>query len=96
MNACLTERRPPWVMIAGRDDPWSAAKTAELRTRGGEMIRLDGRQLSNPEAMFAAFAPAVASGMDVRVALYGERLMVILGGEDWPVPRVPPRTRPEV
>ncbi|NUS14975.1 MAG: barstar family protein [Streptomyces sp.] len=185
MHATLTGRRPPWVVIAGRDDPWPASETAELRARGGEVFRLDGRQLSDPEAVFtafahelsfpgyfgrnwdalvdclhdrhdhgggaratavlidhadamlhadflglfvsvlcqaawqanlrldadgmpqdlpafalhfvlllddtppAAFAPAVASGMDVCVALDEERLTATLTGEDWPVPPDP-------
>lgn len=56
MRATLTERRPPWVVIARRDDPWLAAETAELRARGGAVFRLDGRQLPDPAAVFTAFA----------------------------------------
>ena len=185
MHATLIERRPPWVVVAGRDDPWVTAETAELRARGGHVFRLDGRQLSSPAAVFTAFAdelsfpsyfgrnwdaladclhdrhfrgggpegtavlidhadamlsadflglfvsvlcqaawqanlrldadgmpqdlpafalhfvlllddtppaafgPAVASGMDVRVARDGERLTATLTDEDWPVRRVP-------
>jgi len=60
MNAWLIERRPPWAVIAGRDDPWVAAETAELRGRGGEVVRLDGRQLPDPAAVFTAFADALS------------------------------------
>ncbi|SNX56603.1 barstar (barnase inhibitor) [Streptomyces sp. TLI_55] len=147
MNAWLTERRPPWVVLTDRGDPRMAAESAELVARGGRVFRLDGRQLVTQEAVFAAFAdelsfpgyfgrnwdalcqaawqanlrldgdampqdlaafalhfvllldetppaafaPAVASGMDVRVALDAGRLTATLSSEDRPTPPDPPR-----
>lgn len=41
----LTERRSPWVTFTSAADPWVAAAEAELRARGGIVLRLDGEEL---------------------------------------------------
>ncbi|PWI20144.1 hypothetical protein DI272_42795 [Streptomyces sp. Act143] len=56
----LAERRPPWVVLARRDDPWVTAETVALRARGGQVFRLDGRQLPDPDAVFTSFARALS------------------------------------
>ncbi|MEU7576462.1 barstar family protein [Streptomyces sp. NPDC041068] len=56
----LTERRSPWVVFARRDAPWLRAESAGLRERGGRVVRLDGRELRDPKALFAAFAQALS------------------------------------
>ncbi|MFH8487920.1 barstar family protein [Streptomyces longisporoflavus] len=55
-EATLTERRPPWVVFTHHDDPWLAEETAELKRQGGRVINLNGRELREPSALFAAFA----------------------------------------
>ncbi|MEV0529387.1 barstar family protein [Streptomyces sp. NPDC050439] len=55
-GATLTRRRSPWVVFARHDDPWLSTETAELQKLGGRVIHLDGRELSDPPALFAAFA----------------------------------------
>jgi hypothetical protein len=52
----LTDRRSPWVIITTSDDPWTSSAEAELRRRGGVVIRLDGRQLLDPTSVFRTFA----------------------------------------
>lgn len=52
----LTERRSPWVIVTGRDDPWVGAQTAERLKLGGSVFRLDGRQLRDRASLFTAFA----------------------------------------
>ncbi|MGW0909349.1 barstar family protein [Streptomyces sp. NPDC002853] len=55
-GATLTRRRAPWVVFARHGDPWLGAETAEFQKLGGRVIRLDGRELREPPALFAAFA----------------------------------------
>ncbi|MGW7068554.1 barstar family protein [Streptomyces sp. NPDC054855] len=55
-SATLTRRRSPWVVFARHDDPWLSTETASLQKLGGRVIRLDGRELRKPTALFAAFA----------------------------------------
>lgn len=55
-GATLTRRRSPWVVFARHDDPWLSTETAELQKLGGRVIRLDGGELREPRALFAAFA----------------------------------------
>jgi RNAse (barnase) inhibitor barstar len=52
----LTRRRPPWVVLTRRSDPWLNAETAELLEQGGCVFHLDGRELREPQALFAVFA----------------------------------------
>ncbi|MEV6964415.1 barstar family protein [Hamadaea sp. NPDC051192] len=52
----LIERRAPWVIFTGCDDPWVGAETAELLKRGGSVFRLDGRKLRDRGSLFTAFA----------------------------------------
>ncbi|MEU6681358.1 barstar family protein [Streptomyces sp. NPDC046925] len=55
-HATLTERRSPWVVFARHDDPWLSTETDELQRQGGRVIRLNGEELRDPQALFATFA----------------------------------------
>ncbi|MFE6161925.1 barstar family protein [Streptomyces sp. NPDC056486] len=52
----LTRRRSPWVVFTRHDDPWLNTETSKLQEQGGRVIRLDGRELRDPGALFATFA----------------------------------------
>ncbi|MCX4720911.1 barstar family protein [Streptomyces virginiae] len=52
----LTERRSPWVTFTSSADPWVAEAEAELRARGGIVLRLHGEELHEKGCMFRAFA----------------------------------------
>ena len=57
MNApTLTERQSPWVVVTRADDPWVREEVGELQKQGGSVVRLQGRELSEPASLFAAFA----------------------------------------
>ncbi|MGG7569877.1 barstar family protein [Streptomyces sirii] len=56
MALSLTRRRSPWVVFTRHNDPWLNAETAKLQEQGGRALRMDGRELREPEALFAAFA----------------------------------------
>ncbi|MFF0739248.1 barstar family protein [Streptomyces sp. NPDC004111] len=56
MEPFLALRRAPWVVLARYDDPWPHTECAALRERGGRLVRLDGREMSDPRAVFRAFA----------------------------------------
>ncbi|MFE2171173.1 barstar family protein [Streptomyces sp. NPDC059447] len=52
----LTERRSPWVTFTSAADPWVAGAEAELRARGGIVLRLDGEELHEERCLYRAFA----------------------------------------
>lgn len=52
----LTERRPPWVVFTSAADPWPASETAALVRRNGLVLRLDGREMTDPASVFRTFA----------------------------------------
>lgn len=56
ISLSLTRRRPPWVVFTRQGDPWLNAETAELLEQGGRVLHLDGRELREPQALFAVFA----------------------------------------
>ncbi|MEV0174524.1 barstar family protein [Streptomyces sp. NPDC050803] len=60
MHISLTQRRSPWVVCTRRDDAWLRTESAELTRRGGRVVRLDGRRMRNPDAVFDAFAQQLA------------------------------------
>lgn len=52
----FVERRSPWVVVTAAGDPWLAAEIAALRAQGGLEVRLNARELVEPDALFRAFA----------------------------------------
>ncbi|MEV0319816.1 barstar family protein [Streptomyces sp. NPDC050658] len=56
MHPTLTERRAPWVVFTPADASWLQSEISALRSRGGAVFRLNGRELSDPHALFTAFA----------------------------------------
>lgn len=56
MEPTLSECRPPWVVVTRADDPWVATEVANLREQGGKVVRLAGRDLHSPSALFTVFA----------------------------------------
>ncbi|MFF1698242.1 barstar family protein [Streptomyces sp. NPDC058257] len=55
MGTTITRRRSPWVVFTRHDDPWLSIETSKLQEQGGRVIRLDGRELREPDILFAAF-----------------------------------------
>lgn len=52
----LFERRPPWVIFTRPDDRWLNTETARLQRSGGNIIRLNGFELTDPASLFSTFA----------------------------------------
>lgn len=52
----LTEHRSPWVVFTSPADPWLASETAALAQRNGLVLRLDGREMTDPASVFRTFA----------------------------------------
>ncbi|MFC8981116.1 barstar family protein [Streptomyces sp. NPDC057131] len=52
----LTEHRSPWVVFTSPADPWLASETASLVQRNGLVLRLDGREMTEPASVFRTFA----------------------------------------
>jgi hypothetical protein len=60
MEPTLAECRPPWVVVTRADDPWVDAAVADLQDQGGMVVRVPGRELHSPSAIFTVFARALS------------------------------------
>jgi hypothetical protein len=56
----LSERRSPWVIFTRTNDPWLHNEIQRLESAGGDIIRLDGRDLTAPSQVFSTFSEAMS------------------------------------